>query len=237
MDIVNRKQAARYVNDRIPSPALKEFIFGSEQPSHKDIDIGSINRVLTTEFLLIYLKWLKASRNELRRYTSKHFSRAQDVMMALYKGQKFDLDAIVYVLTEGQKDICENGDSSFFAPFMDVAEKCEFGKIYGLIDEWKINPQTSVSIETISHHFFTAVSVSKALTKTDLIRSQQGDTLITDFSLNGEILKTWEIVYVDKTGVRYVLVDKGYEKEDALLHYMAIDDMSRITIIKKANRS
>ncbi len=237
MDIFTYKQAANFVNDLIPSASLKQFIFGVNEVSHHDIKgIGSINKVLTAEFLLIYFKWLNSERNELRAFYTPHFKKAEAVMNALYKGQRFNLDVITYVLAEAYKDAVQYGDNSFFFDMIDSSVKCEFGKMYSLIDEWKTNLQTSEPlVETILTNFVSAVSVSKALSKSDFINDTTNNSA-PSFILYDEPLDTKNVIYIDKIGNRYVLVDKSYEKDDALYHYIAIDDFNQITVIKKADR-
>ena len=238
MEIGSYKQAAAYINEAYSSAAIRKFVFGIEDVSFRDIKgIGSINKVLTVEFLLVYLTWFNTDRNLLRSYKSKHFERAAEVMKNLYRGQKFGLDVIIYVLSEGQKDIAEMGERSFFYPLMDVSERCEFGKIYSMIDDWMNDLQTSEdSVDKILHHFIPVIKMAKALSKADVTLEKTNEGMRTDFVLDGKPLKSWDIVYIDRSGNRFVLLDIGYEKEDALYHYMTIDDLSRDTVIKKANR-
>ena len=238
MELGSYKKVAAYINETYAFPSMKKFIFGLEDISFRDIKgIGSINKVLTVEFLLIYLTWFNTDRNKLRSYKSVHFEKAADIMKNLYRSQKFNLDVIIYVLSEGQNDIAEIGEKSFFYPLMDTSEQCEFGKIYSMIDDWKNDLQTSEeSVDKILHHFASVIKMSRALATTDVVTEKEGGELKTNFVVNGEIVKTWDIVCVDKMGNRSVLLDIGYEKEDALYHYMTIDDLSYNTIIKKANR-
>lgn len=238
MEIESYKQAAKYINEAYASPALRKFIFGLEEVSFRDIKgVGSINKVLTVEFLLIYLKWMNMSRAARRTYKSTHYERAEEVMDRLYRGQKFGLDVIVYVLTEGQKDIREIGEASFFYPYIDASVSCELGRIYGMIDDWMNDLQTSEeSLDKIRIHFINTIRMAKALTFADVLTEKENGVLTTSFSLEGESLKTWDIVYVDGKGSRFVLLDIAYEREDALYHYMTIDDLAYETVIKKANR-
>ena len=238
MEIESYKQAAKYINEAYASPALRKFIFGLEEISFRDIKgIGSINKVLTVEFLLVYLKWMNTSRAARRTYKSTHYDRAEEVMDRLYRGQKFGLDAIIYVLTEGQKDIREIGEKSFFYPYIDASVRCELGRIYGMIDDWMNDLQTSEEmVDKIRVHFVDVILMSKALTVADVMTEKVNGVLTTSFSLEGETLKTWDTVYVDGKGSRFVLLDIAYEGEDALYHYMTIDDLSYETVIKKANR-
>ena len=234
MEITTYKQAAAYINEYYASPKLREFIFGLEEVSFRDIKgIGAINKVLTAEFLIVYFSWASLDRNAMRPYRSKHFDHASEVMRSLYKGQKFGLDAMIYVLTEGKKDIAEKGESSFFYPLIDVSEPCELGRIYCLIDEWKNDLQTSeTSVEVILNHFISVIKMAKALRTADVV-VEAGET---SFIFDGNTLRTRDIVYIDKEGNRFVLSDIGYEKDEALCHYMTIDDFSFVTVIKKVNR-
>lgn len=238
MEITTYKKAAAYINEAIPSPAVKMFVFGTETVSHHDIKgIDSIYKLLITEFLVVYLRWLNSGRNELRDFKTLHYTKAAEVMDLIYRGQKLNLDTIMFVLAEGQKDVLEVGEASFFFPLIDASDSCKFGKLYSLIDEWKDNLQTSETvIEVILNGFVAAARFSKALSKTDISYSRHGETISAELIWDGEPLNTWDILYTDRIGNRYVLIDKGYDKENALYHYMAIDDFNIVTVIKKANR-
>ena len=144
---------------------------------------------------------------------------------------------MIYVLSEGKKDIDARGEESFFYPLMDVSGPCEFGRIYSMIDEWKNDLQTSeLSTERILYHFVSVIKMAKAITTTDVITTTDFGSTHTSFKIGDELIDTKDIVYIDKMGNRFVLLDIGYEKEDALYHYMTIDDFNLVTVIKKANR-
>ncbi|MBQ8147129.1 MAG: hypothetical protein IJ039_10120 [Clostridia bacterium] len=238
MKIESYKQAAAYINEAYEYPSLKSFVFGLSEISFRDIKgIGAINKVLTVEFLLIYLNWINTPRSQLRHYSSIHFEKASEVMRNLYRTQKFNLDVVIYVLTEGQKDVIELGEASFFYPFIDATKKCDFGAIYGMIDDWMNNLQTSEEmIDKILNQFISVITMAKALLKTDVVTVQDGKELKTNFTFEGVPLNTWDIVHIDKAGNRFILMDIRYDKEDALYHYMTIDDLTYETVIKKANR-
>ena len=158
-------------------------------------------------------------------------------MKSLYRTQKFNLDVVIYILTEGQKDIDEVGEASFFYPFMDTTTKCEFGLIYNMIDDWMNDLQTSEDLrDKILKQIAAVIGMAKALQKADVITTFKGNESITSLVLDGVTLESWDIIRVDKTGRRFVLIDIGYDKEDMLYHYMTIDDLSYETVIKKADR-
>ncbi len=236
MEIGSYKQAAAYINEAYSFPSLKSFVFGLSDISFRDIKgVGAINKVLTVEFLLIYLNWINTSRNKLRGYSSSHFERASEVMKDLYRTQKFNLDVVIYVLTEGQKDIAEIGEASFFYPLMDTTNKCEFGTIYSMIDDWMNDLQTSEEvIDKILKQFVSVITMAKALRKTEVVTVKDGNELKTNFIFDGVTLNTWDVVRIDKNGNRFVLIDIRYDRDNALYHYMTIDDLSYETVIKKS---
>ena len=238
MEIGSYKKAAAFINTTYESSAMRSFVFGLPEVTSRDIQgIGAINKVLTVEFLLIYLNWLNTPSRKLRTYTSKRFERATEVMKSLYRTQKFDLDVIIYVLGEGQKDIAEIGEESFFYPLMDTTTKCEFGTIYSMIDDWANDLQTSEGdFDKIMQHFVSVVTMAKALFKSDIVTEKDGNDLTTRLVFDGAPLKTYDVVRIDKMGNRFVLVDMRYDKDDVLYRYMTIDDLSYETIIKKSNR-
>ena len=120
MEIVNYKEAAALLNERITSASLKEFLFGSESVSHRQVKgIGAIYKLLKADFLLIYLSYLRLSRTEIYSYKSRYFNNVADAFGRLYHDNSFGLDMVIYVLSEAQKDVIANGGESFFAPFLD----------------------------------------------------------------------------------------------------------------------
>ena len=238
MEITTYKKAALYINDSITSAGVKSFVFGTGDVSHHDIKgVDAIYKLLIAEFAVIYLKWLGSGRSLLREYRSARFARISEVMNSLYKGQKLDLDVITYTLAEAQKDVLELGETSFFFELIDVTEPCKFGKLYGMIDEWKGNLQTSETmVEVVLAGFVSVARFSRALARTDINLKRQGESVSIELTFDGQPLNVREMLYVDKTGQRYVLVDKGYEREDTLNYYMSIDDFNIATVIKKASR-
>lgn len=238
MEITSYKQAAKFVNETITAPSVKRFLFGAEEVEHYDLQgIGTINKLLTVEFLLIYCKWINSSRHALHAYKSYHFCRAEEVMRTLYKGRKLSLDMITFVLSEGQEDIFACGERSFFYPLMNAEAHCKFSKIYSLIDDWRTDLQTSTPpLLVVLRYFISALQACRALTTAEVVSQRTDAGYVTEFVLDGEPLHTWNIVHTATDGTRYVLVDKDYDGEDMLYRYMALDDLSRITVIKKADR-
>ena len=97
--------------------------------------------------------------------------------------------------------------------------------------------QTSEDLrDKILKQIAAVIGMAKALQKTDVITTFKGNESITSLVLDGVTLESWDIIRVDKTGRRFVLIDIGYDKEDMLYHYMTIDDLSYETVIKKADR-
>ncbi|MBE5950083.1 MAG: hypothetical protein E7260_00665 [Lachnospiraceae bacterium] len=238
MEIATYKEAAKYVNERISAPAIRELIFGMDEVSHRDIKgIGSINKVLNMEFLLIYLNWLRCTRNDFAGYRTKHFLNINEVLYSLYKTEKLGLDCVIYVLSEAQRDVKENGEKSFFAPYFNADVTCEFGKIYGMIDEWLHNFHTDdISVETILNHFVSAINSAKALWNVDVVYEKVTEGINVYFVLNGEKVDVKDIVYVDENAMKYILSNRKYYLNDMVYDYSSIDSFTHITVIKKMNR-
>ena len=109
MEIVNYKEAAALLNERIRSASLKEFLFGSENVSHRQVKgIGAIYKLLKADFVLIYLAFLRLSRTEIYSYKSRYFGNVADAFGRLYHDNSFGLDMVIYVLSEAQKDVIAN---------------------------------------------------------------------------------------------------------------------------------
>jgi len=156
-----------YINESYSCPETKELIFGNSKVASRHVRGPSpLFRIVLSGALLIYLKWRSLERKERIKYSSKHFSNVEELFLDLYKGTDFNTDSAIYILFEAQKDVEEQKEKSFFYDLLDVSEHCQFGKIYGVIDEWENNTDhviKSYSEEYVSDLLVSAIKSVKIL--------------------------------------------------------------------------
>ena len=230
MEIVNYKEAAALLNERIASPSLKEFLFGSENVSHRQVKgIGAIYKLLKADFLLIYLAYLRLSRTEIYSYKSRYFSNVSDAFGRLYHDNSFGLDIVIYVLAEAQKDVIVNGEKSFFAPYLNPDVHFEYGKIYTLIDKWMSANHNEIAIETILAHFVTVVELSRGLYDCGVeITTEDGVTRVS-FAHGDSLLHAKNLVHADENGYAILVFQTRYT-DKTVSDYLTLDNTEHIFV-------
>ncbi|MBE6820919.1 MAG: hypothetical protein E7516_07695 [Ruminococcaceae bacterium] len=133
MEISTYKECAKYISENVKDEGVRELVFGEKNVTFRLIKTSApIFRVMLCTFSLIYLKWLSYSRQELRKFSGKHSKKVFGVLEDLYKSVQFDSDIMIFVLTEAQKDIIENGENSFFDKIISKENFCAYSKLYEL---------------------------------------------------------------------------------------------------------
>jgi len=221
MDIINYKQCAVYANERIKDSSMREIIFGIKEVSFRDIKgVGSLYKILRTQFAVVYIKWLNVSRSVLNSYQSTHFKKINPVLFSLYKTQKLDLDVIVYVMSEVQRDIIEQKEKSFFYGLLNNGVFCEFSKLYGVINEWVRSVQTSEDDkETILKYLVILLQSVDGVANSILNREEK--TLVV---LNNSY-KLNDILIFDESGDTFLLTNRLYVGNKIQYEYVSIDGL------------
>ncbi len=230
MEIANYKEAAALLNERIRSASLKEFLFGSESVSHRQVKgIGAIYKLLKADFLLIYLAYLRLSRTEIYSYKSRYFGNVADAFGRLYHENSFGLDMVIYVLSEAQKDVIANGEKSFFAPYLDPSVHFEYGKIYTLIDKWMSANHNEIAIETILAHFVAVVLLSRGLYDCEVELSTEDGVTLVSFVHGGETLHAKNLVHADDNGYSILVCQTRYT-DKTVSDYLTLDNTDHIYV-------
>ena len=126
-----------FLNNAYSSSKTRELLFGSENIAYRHIKgAAPILRIVYIGALLIFLKWKKLPRRERIKYNSKNYLRVEELFLNLYGNEQFNIDSAIYILFEGQKDVIRQKEKSFFYGLIDENIYCEYGKIYGVLDEW-----------------------------------------------------------------------------------------------------
>ncbi len=227
MNILTYKECAAYINSEVHDENLKEFVFLTRQVSFKHIKrMGPIYRVLLCSFSLIYLKWLSSTRKEAERYSGKHSDNVFNVLFGLYRSNQLNLDVVIYVLTEAQKDVIKNGESSFFADIISRENFCAYSKVYGLLDNWQRSVWAGeVDEDIILGHFVNVLNNSLWLRTAEYIPENNA------FILNGKKLSCRDVIYNDATNTKHILVDRTHMFEKIKRDYLSLDDFTRSIVI------
>lgn len=229
MDIINYKQCAAYVNERIKDFGMRETIFGIKEISFRDIKgVGTLYKILRAQFAVVYLKWLNTSRSVLNLYQSTHFKKINPVLFSLYKTQKLDLDVIVYVMSEVQRDIIDQKEKSFFYGLLNDSVFCEFSKLYGVINEWVRSVQTSEDDkETILKYLVILLQSVDGVANSVLNREDK--TLV----ILNNLYKLNDILIFDENGDAFLLTNRLYVGNKIQYEYVSIDGLYTKIVTKE----
>ena len=229
MDIINYKQCAAYANERIKDPNVREFVFGIKELSYRDIKgVGALHKILRGQFAIVYLKWLNTSRSELNKYQSNHFKKINTVLFSLYKTQNLDLDVIIYIMSEAQRDIIDQKDQSFFYGLLNTNVFCEFSKLYGIITEWMRSLQTSEDDkETILKHLVVLLQSSEALACAVINRDDKTLEVLDN------LYKLHDVIIFDENEEALLLTNRSYYRNKIQYEYVSMDGLYTKIITKE----
>lgn len=220
------KRCAAYLNERFSSTSIKEFIFNCDEVGFRSIqDMNAIHRIICAQFLLVYLKWLNSSRRELSALKSEHYKKANEALSNLYKQWNLDVDLIVYVLSEAQKDVLELGQESFFADVLEEDISYPYGRLYGYFYSYRTEFANSDDERLI-------VLLAFLLKQCKGLANCEWNGEGNYFTLGGKILHCGEILYMSNEGTMYALKAKNFAGGKNLYEYVTLDGVETITVIK-----
>lgn len=226
IDPKNYKACAAYLNAEMPDEAMRLFLFGAKELGHRDLGgVGAVAKLIRVQFVLIYAKWLSCGRNALARYQSVHAVNVFRLLFRLYKQQRLDLDVMIYTLSEAQKDVAEQRESSFFSDIC-CDSACPYGKIYGLIDGWQRSLQGREEDKETVFNYFVAV-LNNAVWISDIKRLDKENT----FLLGEKALPARDFIYTDPSGIPCLLVDKICMSNKTHYEYVTLDGLRTVQVI------
>ena len=125
-----------YLNGTFVNEIKRELLFASHEISNRTVrGAQPLLRIILTGALFCYIYYQKNKAELKEEQESEYFLKAASLCDDLFKENELTLEAATYLLFLIRRDVVNN-KNSFFAPCMDIKENCEFGKIYGLLDEW-----------------------------------------------------------------------------------------------------
>jgi hypothetical protein len=228
MQIESYRECAQYINERFANEEMRNFVFGVCNVGRRDVQgMGAVYKILKTQFILVYLKWLNSDRRQLAQKKSVNLSNVTNVLNGLYKTTKLDLDVIIYVLGEAQKDVKALGENSFFADVINKETYCPYGRIYSKIYDW-LNTLQGTDMDMDQMLAMMVDTVAQA----DGVASAVWNLEDKTFTLGDKQLLSGDVIHVDENGIVYVLEDKTFVADKNLYQYVSLDNSLEATVIK-----
>lgn len=134
--IIEPQVLADSLNASYTDKETRELLFGVSEISFRNIrGAQPLLRIVLVGALFSYLYW-KNFKSEIKdnQKTADYF-KVEELCNSLFIENDLNLESATYLLFLIKKDLMNHSDS-FFKPIMDNEKECEFGKIYGLLDEW-----------------------------------------------------------------------------------------------------
>ncbi len=128
------KELVNFVNDTFNSTSANQVLFGFEEMDKSDARSPRVlYRIIALTYSAIYAKWLHYGRKCIGYAQSKHAKNAFNVLQTVYKAQPFNLDVIIYVISECKKDALELNENSFFHEFFDNGISFKYSSLYEIL--------------------------------------------------------------------------------------------------------
>lgn len=229
--IETRKQCAAFINEKIKDPSITEFLFGTSEAHFKHINSVAIKRLVYTAFSIVYAKWLSLSRKEAAEY-AKGSSRTRsvfNVLSRIYRYQPLTLSSVIYTLSEGQKDLRELGDASFFNDIFEKDSYCYYNKVYNAITEWDKDASSSTSADDEVQWMAKLVFNYKWLENTGW------DEGSLSFIHCDKALKCDSFLFVDEFKTEYILIDDQSFSGFVARTYMSLESFKITNISHKGD--
>lgn len=228
MNISTYKECAAFINEYVSDEELRELIFGEKIVNFKFIKKSApIYRVMLCSFSLIYLKWLSCTRQEIKKYLSKHSKNVFYVLEELYKSEQLNPDIMIYVLTEAQKDVVENQKNSFFTGIISNDNFCAYSKLYELAYKCPNRNQADEESDSILLQQLVNVIKNSVWLESVEYKSQENK-----FVINGQEISCRDMIIshgIDNA--KYILVDRSYISDKVKKVYMSFFGFNRLITI------
>lgn len=223
------RECASFINDNMKNEDMRNFVFGTREVSFRMLrGIGILSRLVNVEFAVIYMKWVTLNRQTVRNFKSVHFHNAHKALLDLYRRVEFDLDEAIYVISEARKDVIELGENSFFYDLITADTDCKFSKVFDLIYTWKKDYQTAEDRQDVLLSYLTVLLQTFCGVMNCSCSFENGRLL---FSIGDLVLKPYDFVYIDDSGVPYLLVGQTVVNNSTNRKYVSLDGLCTINVV------
>lgn len=229
--IETRKQCAELINEKIKDPTLTEFLFGTETASFKHVTSIAIKRLVYSAFSVVYAKWLSLSRREASMHAtaSARTRSVFDVLARIYRYQPLTLSAVIYTLSEGQKDLRELGDASFFNDIFEKDSYCYYNRVYDAITEWDKNANSSTGVDD------QVLWMARLVFNYKWLENTGWDEGSLSFIHCDKALKCDSFLFVDEFRTEYILIDDQSFSGFVARTYMSLESFKITNISHKGD--
>lgn len=224
------RECASFVNDNMKDEEMRNFVFGAREVSFRALrGIGVLSKLVNAEFAVIYMKWVTLNRQTIRQFRSRHFLNVHYALVDLYQSVEFDLDEAIYVISEARKDVMALGDDSFFYDLIDGNTNCKFSKIFDLIYTWKKDYQVAEAQQDVLLSYLVLLLQTFRGVMTCSCAIENGKYV---FSVADQILKPYDFMYTDDSGVTYLLVGQMALGNSVNSRYVSLDGLCNINVVR-----
>lgn len=136
MQIQNYDDMIKYINNKITDDEIRWFIFKNKIVDDWDLDTNCVFNILVLQFILAYLKWHALTKVELAKYSFCHSKKAFKLFSSLFSSQKLTLDALIFALSEAQRDAVQEKKNSLFFDLFDQDSPCKYSRFFDKLYDW-----------------------------------------------------------------------------------------------------
>lgn len=187
---IEPRELAESLNASYIDKETRELLFGVSEITFRTIrGAQPLMRTVLAGALFCYLYWKNFKSDIKDNQKTEGYFKVEEMCNSLFKENDLTLESATYLLFLIKKDLM-NYEDSFFKPIMDNVEECEFGKIYGLLDEWNASIERTLVYYTnydILYFLKTITSCLAILREADV--TTEGSEVYFDYRgkhINGE---------------------------------------------------
>ncbi len=231
MILTTQKEVARYVNEHFASESVNRILFGFEEMENADARRPHVlYRMVVVAYMAIYAKWLHYGRKCFAYATGKHARNVFDLLQITYKTQPFNLDVVIYILSESKRDAMENGEASFFYEFFSKDVDCRYSTLYELLREALDSgtSQPSLVIEKMG----VVVQDLKVLHGLEFLQVQGSNGIATVLKMGEAEYNPYDLIIYQDEDMKIlqdrVIIDNNIER-----HYRSLENFNDSIKIEK----
>lgn len=161
LETIKPDDVVEYLNSCFQNENMKSLLFASLNINRKNIrGAQPLLRMVYVGALFCYLYW-KNNKNQIK-VEDENYLKVCELCNSLFKENELNLESAIYLLFLIRNDT-QNNKNSLFAKCMNVDDECEYGKIYGLLDEWNSSSERILVYYRYYHVLSFLMSITKNL--------------------------------------------------------------------------
>ena len=226
---MNQYELAEFVNEKLTA-GCRRLLFGEPEvdPSYISTDTLYLYSAVQLQFLFCYYEWMRQGRPKAQgHYLKKVFGTFEK----LFSQWEFNLDVILYALSNCEQDVLINKEKSFFFDFFNASPFFKYGRLYDII---KKCPEYEKWETLVFKTLKDLISNSKVLQAVDLCEDQKG------FVFNGNVYPFNDFFMIEKNGIldnfwilKIINKEKCAANEVRYVYYLLGEPDKEKDIVKK----